>query len=273
MIVESHEVVIIKCNTKYPILFVHGANARDFSPINYWGRIPEILKKNGAAVYFGGQDAWGTIESNANIIKNTIDRILEQTSCGKINIIAHSKGGLDVRYLIGTYHYEDKIASLTTISTPHYGSKTMELIAKLKPLLYFASVFTNIYCKIIGDSHPDFYNASRQLSSANCLRFNKQFPFPRDIYFQSYAAAMKTSSSDMIMAFTHLIVYCVEGVNDGLVAVSSTKYNNFKGVLYSSTNRGVSHCDIVDYRRKNLEGFDIVSFYVKLVSEFKDKGF
>lgn len=34
-----------------------------------------------------------------------------------------------------------------------------------------------MYCKMIGDSNPDFYNASRQLSFRSCLQFNKQYPF------------------------------------------------------------------------------------------------
>lgn len=33
------------CNTKYPILFVHGVFFRDFKNFNYWGRIPNELEK------------------------------------------------------------------------------------------------------------------------------------------------------------------------------------------------------------------------------------
>ena len=65
------------------------------------------------------QEAWGTIENNAEIIQKKINEILEENHCGKVNIIAHSKGGLDARYLISGLHMEDKVASLTTISTPH----------------------------------------------------------------------------------------------------------------------------------------------------------
>lgn len=263
----------MKCNTKYPVLLVHGANCRDFSPINYWGRIPDALKENGALVYFGSQDAWGTMESNAKTLKNTIDIILRQTSCGKVNIIAHSKGGLEVRYLIANYNYEDKIASLTTISTPHNGSKTIDLLFKLKPLVYLYSGFVNLYCRMIGDTKPDFYIACRQLSSHNCHHFNTQFPIPSKVYFQSYAAAMKSPLSDILMALPCLIISCIEGENDGLVAVSSARYNNFKGVLRSSTLRGISHADIVDYRHRNLKGFDVILFYIELVAHLKDKGF
>lgn len=40
----------------------------------------------------------------------------------KVNVIAHSMGGLDARYLISALG-ETRVASLTTISTPHAGSR------------------------------------------------------------------------------------------------------------------------------------------------------
>ena len=84
---------------------------------------------------------------------------------------------------------------------------------------------------------------------------------------------MKASSSDILLAIPHLIVYCLEGENDGLVATASAHYLNFKGVLRSSTLRGISHSDIVDYRRKDYKGFDVISFYIDLVADLKDRGF
>ena len=75
-------------------------NCRDERPIFYWGRIPDTLRERGATVYLGGQDAWGTVAGNAEQLRKTVLRILECEQCEKINIIAHSKGGLEARYLI-----------------------------------------------------------------------------------------------------------------------------------------------------------------------------
>lgn len=41
------------CKTKYPLLLVHGVFFRDFRYLNYWGRIPRELQRNGATVYYG----------------------------------------------------------------------------------------------------------------------------------------------------------------------------------------------------------------------------
>lgn len=44
------------CATRYPILLVHGTGFRDWKRLGYWGRIPELLRRRGAQVCFGGQD-------------------------------------------------------------------------------------------------------------------------------------------------------------------------------------------------------------------------
>ena len=87
---------------KYPLLMVHGMGFRDNRVIGYWGRIPKALEKCGAEVFFGGQDSNGSIEGNAAQLKKTIEAVLRQTGAEKVNIIAHSKGGLEARYLIST---------------------------------------------------------------------------------------------------------------------------------------------------------------------------
>src|SRR5262249_930507 len=46
---------------------------------------------------------------------------IEKTGWKKFNIIAHSAGGLDSRYMISKLGMADRVASLTTVSSPHRG--------------------------------------------------------------------------------------------------------------------------------------------------------
>ena len=70
--------------------------------------------------------------------------MLEKTSAEKVNIIAHSRGGLEARYVIGALGMENAVASLTTMATPHAGSKTMNIALKFpdKDGIYYQSYAT-----------------------------------------------------------------------------------------------------------------------------------
>nr|MCR5617718.1 triacylglycerol lipase [Clostridiales bacterium] len=86
------------CKTKYPLLMVHGIFFRDFKRFNYWGRVPAELIKNGATIYYGNHESAETVEKSAMKLVDRIREIVEKENCGKLNIIAHSKGGLDMKY-------------------------------------------------------------------------------------------------------------------------------------------------------------------------------
>ncbi len=262
------------CKTKYPVLFVHGLGFRDRKWINYWGRIPKALIKNGAEIFYGGQDAWGNIEDNAVTIRNNLLRALKISDTDKINIIAHSKGGLDVRFMISRYGLEEKIASVTTISTPHNGSKTMDyLYNSLNPAIKFTAFFVNIWFRILGDKKPDFYNTCREMTTDCCMEFNKKYEANDNFYRQSYASLMKNSLSDILFVLPHYIIKKFDGENDGIVGINSTVWGEFRGVFRGKKNRGISHADIVDFRRMNFQGTDVRLFYIDIVSGLKNMGY
>src|SRR5204862_5513379 len=52
---------------------------------------------------------------------------IRSISAPRVNVIAHSMGGLDARYAIARLGAADKIASLVTIGTPHHGTPLAEL--------------------------------------------------------------------------------------------------------------------------------------------------
>ena len=172
---------------KYPLLMVHGMGFRDNRVIGYWGRIPKALEKCGAEVFFGGQDSNGSIEGNAAQLKKTIEAVLRQTGAEKVNIIAHSKGGLEARYLISTMGMADKVASLTTISTPHNGSVTVDRLMDIvpQPLVKLGCGVTDLWFRILGDKSPDTYSAVNSFKTNSADIFNIKNPDSPDVYYQS----------------------------------------------------------------------------------------
>lgn len=267
----------LNCRTRYPILLVHGTGFRDWKGIGYWGRIPKLLRERGAQVYFGGQDGWATVEENAKALARRMDEVLAETGCEKLHLIAHSKGGLDARCLLSSLGYGDRVASLTTISTPHHGSKTMDFLYGLPQWVFrLAGFFVNAWYRFIGDKNPDFCSVCFQFTTAWAAEFNRQNPDVPGVLYQSYAGAMSSFRSDVFMWWQSLLLGWIEGENDGLVTVESARWTGFQGVWRGTGNRGMSHMDEIDFRRRPLKGrdgpVDPAECYIELVSRLRDLG-
>ncbi len=268
-------------NLKYPILLVHGMGFRDYKHIGYWGRIPKALEKEGCIVYFGGQDSNGTIESNGVFLAQKIHEILSTCGAEKLNVIAHSKGGLDIRYAISSLGMDKFIASLSTVSTPHNGSYTMDKIMSLpKWIIHFIAVCSDLWLRLLGDKQPNAYRVFESFTTHHADKFNAENPDSPDVYYQSYAFTFSTPFSDMLEWFQHLVVKCIEGENDGLLTPRAVKWGNFRGVFTGATHRGISHADEIDLRRcpftckKGSDGItDIVDFYLEMVRELEKMGY
>lgn len=262
------------CRTRYPLVMVHGIGFRDLRYFNYWGRIPRELKRNGASVYYGNQEAFGTIVYNAGDIRERILQVCRETGCEKVNIIAHSKGGLDARYAISKLGMAPCVASLTTMNTPHRGCRFVDYACRLPDGLYrlVASCFDRTFRRF-GDRNPDFYTSTHQFSTRESMRFNEEAPDMPGVYYQSYASKMKYPWSHMLLCIPYCMIRPLEGDNDGLVSVESAKWGEFKGVFSNKRSRGISHGDIIDLKREDYRGFDVVEAYVRIVQELKAKGF
>ena len=63
-----------------------------------------------------------------------------------------------------------------------------------------------------------------------------------------------------------------DGENDGLVGESSFAWGEKYTLLRSRGTRGISHGDVIDLNRENIEEFDVREFYVGLVEELKGRG-
>jgi len=271
-----------ECATKYPIVMVHGAGFGD-KPLglSYWGRIPKLLEARGAKLYYGGTDGWGKMEDGAAILKATVERVLAETGSAKVNLIAHSKGGIEARYMISSMGMAGKVASLTTISTPHYGSGVIQEILGWPDFLLrsIAAPVVNLSGRAMGDKNPDFYNAVQSLGTAYMEEFNKNNPNRPGVYYQSFAGECWAPASDIILSLPGYWVKSVEGPNDGMVTVESAKWGKFRGVVRGAGYRGVSHADEVDMRRmdvaiKPLLGAETVpTLYAAIVAELKQMGY
>ncbi|SDA27789.1 triacylglycerol lipase [Ruminococcus sp. YE71] len=265
------------CLTKYPIIMVHGIFFRDWQMFNYWGRIPKALAKNGARVSYASQQSANAIEVSAREIAAHIENTIKLTGAEKVNIIAHSKGGLDTRYAISKLGMDKYVATLTTINTPHRGCAWVDKVLAKAPK-GLADFLDNKYNKLftkLGDTSPSFLTGVGELTEAACTEFNKNVP---DMPGVRYKSVMSRMVSPLSAGFPLNIGYfCSKPYsqrgNDGLVTMESALYWEDSEVIPDTKKRGISHGDMIDLMRENIDGFDVREYYVQLVKDMKEQGY
>lgn len=263
------------CETKYPVLLVHGVFFRDSKLLNYWGRVPAELEKNGATVYYGEQQSALSVEESSRELADKIKDIASKTGCGKLNIIAHSKGGLDSRYAISMLGCDKYVASLTTVNTPHRGCLFAEYLLKTAPqrITKFIENTYNGAFQALGDKSPDFMSAVKNLTAGYCEEFNKTVVDSPEVVYQSIGSKAKNRKSGRFpLNFSYPVVKKYDGDNDGLVAIEATEWGENWIKLYPKGKRGITHADVIDLNRENIKGFDVREFYVQLVADLKNRG-
>lgn len=263
------------CRTKYPIVMVHGIFFRDWQYMNYWGRVPATLIRNGASVYYGNQQSAKSIPESAAELKAQIEAVLAETGAEKVNIIAHSKGGLDSRYAISSLGLGEKVATLTTINTPHGGSDMVDyLMGKIPDSMvkWIADRYNSIFRKL-GDKEPDFLAGVGDLSPVRLKELAPYMEDCPDVSYRSCMSVMKSVfSAGLPLNVGYLIIKKLNGRSDGLVWEGAAQHGEHRMVTAKGI-RGISHGDTIDLFRENIEGYDVREFYAELVAELKKQGF
>jgi triacylglycerol lipase len=130
---------------QYPFILAHGLDGfKNIGPIDYFAGIPEALQQDGHQVFVSQVDAYNSSDVRGAQLQQFVQTILEQTGAQKANLICHSQGGFDCRWVASAI--PDKIASVTTIATPHYGTP----IADLAENKGAASDAVNAFLDIVG---------------------------------------------------------------------------------------------------------------------------
>ena len=257
--------------TKYPIVLVHGIAAKQLPLFNAFGKIDRELKKEGYKVYVSNHDGFGSIENNAMQLKDFILSVMEKCQTDKVNIIAHSKGGLDSKHMITELGMEDHVASLTTICTPHQGSLIASKIYNLpySAKIAVSSVINDLYLVLGRDKHPDSLRVCEQLCSVDT--YEEVMSFSNTVYCQSYSTNITEAKDCVVMALPMNIQNrALTADNDGLVSEDSTKFGVYRG---SCLDTPVSHVQIIDFCAKKRQRKMIYSFYNQVCADLEKMGF
>lgn len=229
---------------KYPIVLAHGLLGFDelrlagkFLPrVQYWRGIKEALNTNGIEVITTAVPASASIEQRGIALL----RDIKAKAQGKtINIVAHSMGGLDARYLISNLKPWDlEIKTLTTIATPHRGSSFADFLFREIGEENVPRVY-----KLLDRLNLDSGAFSQLTTQYMRESFNPANMDDPSVRYFSYGAQFRPPLWS-VFRFSHDMIDVIEGPNDGLVSVASSKWDEdgYKGTLDN-----VSHLDLINW--------------------------
>lgn len=230
---------------KNPIVLVHGLlGGNHLGARDYFGDIPQVLRDKGAIVFIAEleQTAPSTVRGKR------LYRSLKKWGYEKYNLIGHSQGGIDARYVLAKH--SEIVASVTTVSSPHRGSKVADwLYEKMKSNKLkrrSMKLFGNAVGQTVGLLnghwyHQDFEAAIKSLTTKSMGEFNRKYPLGIEDEAQSYTNLYSFGSEsegeqDVHDALGFLLEHVGEKVyggkdNDGLVGVSSMKFGQWFGAI------------------------------------------
>ena len=175
-------------NSKLPVLLIHGY----MEDAAVWNKWVDLLKKDGISAYpitfKQSDDKCGSSAEHAKELSNIIGQIKEETGQNKVNIVGHSKGGLDARVYLANDTKD--VANLVMIGTPNAGSPLAESSEVCTPAVYDlrpGAAATEVkknpntkYYTIAGDWNPKSGNCQLTLALPMEQSSSSTLPKPND---------------------------------------------------------------------------------------------
>jgi len=128
-----------------PVVLIAGTFVGDRGSDVYFTPLVSRLEDDGFAV-----EVWaipdhglGDIADSAAVFAAFVADLLERTGADRVDIVAHSQGGLIGRYFIKNLDGVDAVDSLVSLAAPHYGTRA----ANLADVLGFGSCAGIVACE------------------------------------------------------------------------------------------------------------------------------
>jgi triacylglycerol lipase len=290
----------------FPIILMHGMggfNNLENLPItfSYFSGVQADLQGNGEPLVFVTiAPPYDTSEHRAAVIAPQIRDILRQTGAAKVNLIAHSQGGLDARVLASPdgLNMGDVIASVTTIATPHRGSPVADLALGLTTGVpaAIAGPVANAFLQLLENgvypvqTNPDILAQAQQLSSPYMENtFNPKYRDAPNVIYESYAGRTNLArgngdcdnaqfpnhpdNRDVPQAFfvaTASYMSLRGEPSDGLVPIASAKWGTFMQCVPADHLKEVGM--VFQNGPDWISGFDHLAFFRRVVKRLRLQG-
>lgn len=276
------------CNleyTRYPTLFMHGmAGTEAFVDlVDYWFQVEDYVRTPGFEVIIRAVDAFAGTPERAVQWAAHIEALVDAGVGRRFNLLAHSQGGLDARYYASLLDTQGRVASITTVATPHLGTSAADLALGTFDAFFVDPVTVNSVVEVlagfIGLSGPDLVGQLESLSTDQMAVFNDEVLNVPGVYYSSWSGKSCRATDllcqsqnngevvDPFFAPTHSFMRLAEGDNDGAVGVESAKWGDWQGEI------SADHMDeIGQILDVNNPSFDHQEFYLSELRRLAARG-
>jgi len=280
----------------YPFILAHGLDGfTSIGAITYFSGVQDALTKEGHQVFISQVDAYNSSEVRGAELQKFVDGVLAKTGAAKVNLICHSQGGFDCRYVAAME--PDKVATVTSLATPHYGTPIADLAEsnQLGPAKDAVNAFLNVLGAVVDglSGQPTQQDAQAALSlmtTQGTAAFSAKYPnSPKVAYFSvggrtgtvgddacgsatevpfiSKYDAITVQPSAAFAAAASIISNSANPppTNDGLVPAASARWGMFLGCLPAD------HLGEMCWRTTNA--MDCLQFYRDLTAWLVAQGY
>jgi triacylglycerol lipase len=163
----------------------------------------------------------------------------------RLNVIAHSMGGLDARFAITRLGLAQRVACLVTVGAPHRGTPLADLPS------------SRVAARLLG------FAALSDLTPRALEHFNQEVPDVEGVAYCSVVGSAGLLHTNPLLWPTHLYLSARYGPNDGIVPTSSQRWGKVLREVEAD------HWAQVGWSLR----FDAVAFYEQILRDLAALGF
>lgn len=246
----------LRTKPRHPVVLAHGLFGFDEVGVGavrhaYWKGIRDALEKDGNKVIVPRVPPCGSVAERAAALTRALSAVDEK----RLNVLAHSMGGLDARYAVANLGLAAKVAALVTVGTPHRGSPLADLSTDVARRIGLQRVLETAGMPL---------DAFHDLATARMARFNEEVSDVRSVAYASVVGVVRRKrKTNPLLVPSYLWMKKSWGASDGVVPASSQRWGEVLCEVEAD------HWAQTGWSRH----FDAADFWVRLVRELRAMGF
>jgi triacylglycerol lipase len=240
-----------------PVVLVHGLFGFDRIGVpgvklHYFRGIVKHLESLGCHAHAVRLPSAASVPDRAKMLVDCVNSLGHD----RVDIIAHSLGGLDARYALAKLGLANKVRALVTVGTPHHGTPLVQL---------FTSGPIGVARKGLGALGLTTH-ALDWLSPAALAHFNAEVPDAPGVRYACVVGGIREPGTPLSLALapTHAYLRRIAGPNDGLVPIASQYWGETLAEIECD------HWEQVGWRMAMRGTFDALGMYAFVIARLGD---